>query len=79
MPVAAQDFLRLRATRGLVLAFFAITAFMWLGVIAAAKLGNVTIGKDGSEDQILREGSYVKSVKMRLRRRFRKNVGEESA
>jgi len=46
LPQATQDALRDRAKSGIVLAFFAITAFMWLGSLFMLGLGNVYIGKD---------------------------------
>ncbi|KAG4430010.1 hypothetical protein IFR05_014505 [Cadophora sp. M221] len=39
-------FFREKATRGIVLAFYAITAFMWLGVLSCCGLGNVRIVGD---------------------------------
>lgn len=44
------------ATRGMVLAFYAITAFMWLGVVACCGMGNVWIV--GEEHRTI-EGSWV--------------------
>ncbi|KAG4421958.1 hypothetical protein IFR04_004937 [Cadophora malorum] len=44
------------ATRGMVLAFYAITAFMWLGVVACFGMGNVWIV--GEEHRTI-EGSWV--------------------
>ena len=32
------------------LSFFAISAFMWLGVLAVCGLGNVNIAKNGKEE-----------------------------
>lgn len=39
-------FFKEKATRGIVLAFYAITAFMWLGVLSCCGLGNVRIVGD---------------------------------
>ncbi|PVH88698.1 MFS general substrate transporter [Cadophora sp. DSE1049] len=44
------------ATRGMVLAFYAVTAFMWLGVVACCGMGNVWIV--GEEHRTI-EGSWV--------------------
>lgn len=57
----AQAFLRDRANRGIVLAFFALTSFMWLGVIVIMWMGNVKIGKKGAKDTMTK-GSYVGSL-----------------
>jgi len=48
------------AREGIVLAFFALTAFLWLGVVAMIGLGNVRIAKEGERDR-LAVGSYVGS------------------
>jgi hypothetical protein len=56
------------AKRGIVLAFYAITAFSWLGMVSMAGLGNVRIGKRAngkkSQDQVSM-GSYVVGLLMR--------------
>ena len=56
--------------RAIVLAFYAITAFLWLGLISMIGMGNVKIGKkaDGkkSQDQVWM-GSYVVGLLMRRR------------
>lgn len=44
------------ARRGLEMAFWAITAFMWVGVVASTFLGNVRVGKEGDR---LTKGSFV--------------------
>ncbi|KAF8863934.1 MFS general substrate transporter [Acephala macrosclerotiorum] len=67
LPESQQAYLREKALRGIVVAFFAITAFMWLGVVAALGLGNVRIGKDGNKDEIVAHGSYVGSLIWRRR------------
>ncbi|KAH7336399.1 hypothetical protein BKA65DRAFT_431983 [Rhexocercosporidium sp. MPI-PUGE-AT-0058] len=53
---AELAFFRAKATRGIVLAFYAITAFMWLGVLSCCGLGNVRIV--GEEHRTIR-GSWV--------------------
>lgn len=58
---AAQAFLRDRANRGIVLAFFALTSFGWLGVIIIMWMGNVKIGKKGAKDTLIK-GSYIGSL-----------------
>jgi MFS family permease len=62
LPEAELEYLRSRAMRGIVLAFFAITAFMWLGVVAVSRLGNVRIGKKGRPDQVVEKGSFLGSL-----------------
>lgn len=57
----AQAFFKDRAKRGIVLAFFALTSFGWLGVIVIMWMGNVKIGKKGAKD-ILIKGSYIGSL-----------------
>jgi hypothetical protein len=64
MSAQAQGFLREHAKEGITLAFFAISAFMWLGTVLCAGLGNVWIGKKGEEDEVAR-GSYVGSLMRR--------------
>ena len=59
---AAQVFLRSHAREGISLAFFAITAFMWLGLVAMMGLGNVDIGRsEGGKDGVVR-GNYLGSL-----------------
>ncbi|TVY81467.1 Efflux pump FUS6, partial [Lachnellula suecica] len=60
MPAQDQDYFREKAKRGIVLAFYALSAFCWLGVLACMILGNVRIGKDGRKDEICK-GSYIGS------------------
>lgn len=56
-----QAFLRERAKRGIVLAFYGLTSFGWLGVGFALALGSVRIGKRGKRDTVVR-GSYLGSL-----------------
>ncbi|KAL2068907.1 hypothetical protein VTL71DRAFT_15245 [Oculimacula yallundae] len=49
-------FFKAKATRGIVLAFYAVTAFMWLGVGACCGLGNVWIM--GDEHRTIK-GSWI--------------------
>lgn len=58
LPAAELEYFRYAATKGIVLAFFAITAWLWLGVVASTLLGNVRIGKDGKENKIAEKGSF---------------------
>jgi MFS family permease len=76
LPTEQQAFLRQKALRGIVVAFFAITAFMWLGVVAALGLGNVRIGKDGRKDEVLKSGSYVGGL---IRGKKRKEFQESAS
>jgi hypothetical protein len=64
MSEAVQAFLRDRARAGISLAFFAISAFMWLGLVVTAGLGNVDIGskRDGSAGDRVVTGSYLGSL-----------------
>lgn len=62
LPPDELVFFRGKAQRGIVLAFWAITAFMWLGVVVSMALGNVRIGKGEEGDQITGKGSYVGSL-----------------
>lgn len=61
MSPADQEYFREKAKRGLVLAFYALSAFCWLGVFACLALGNVKIGREGGKDKICR-GSYIGSL-----------------
>ncbi|KAE8452510.1 hypothetical protein EG329_000413 [Mollisiaceae sp. DMI_Dod_QoI] len=69
MSSSQQAYLREKALRGIVVAFFAITAFMWLGVVAALNLGNVRIGKNGKKDEVLASGSLIGSLLWGRRRK----------
>lgn len=81
LPQSEQDELRNSAKRGIVLGFFALSAFSWLGVLLMGGLGNVWIrrgGGDGGEgvsvdemgesggDKVVR-GSYIASLFSRRR------------
>ncbi|KFY41611.1 hypothetical protein V494_02881 [Pseudogymnoascus sp. VKM F-4513 (FW-928)] len=57
----AQEYFRDGAKRGIVLAFYALSSFGWLGLIFTLALGNVTIGKKGKADRVVR-GSYLGSL-----------------
>lgn len=58
LPVDELVVFREQASQGIQLAFYAITAFMWLGVLACCGLGNVRIGREGRGDRLIR-GSWV--------------------
>jgi len=62
LPAEELVFFRGKAQRGIVLAFWAITAFMWLGVVVSLGLGNVRIGKGEEGDRITDKGSYIGSL-----------------
>jgi hypothetical protein len=72
LPHREQEFIRQRASDGIVVAFYSISTFMWLGVIAVGFLGNVNIQKrskeadtleDGDTDtRSLTKGSYIASL-----------------
>ncbi|CAD6445438.1 85bf121e-5b81-4e68-8399-771efcf40ddb-CDS [Sclerotinia trifoliorum] len=66
LPLIEQDYVRDMAKRGIVLAFFAISAFLWLGVGASVGLGNAWIAKDGEEGMAKLgrtcEGSFIWSL-----------------
>ncbi|TGO86151.1 hypothetical protein BPOR_0330g00070 [Botrytis porri] len=53
---AEQDYVRNMAKEGIVLAFYAISAFLWLGVFASVGLGNVWIAKGGEEEVVKLNG-----------------------
>jgi hypothetical protein len=60
-----QGFLRDKAKSSIALAFFAITAFYWLGCVFMLGLGNVDIGKDGGEGEEranVTKGTYLGSL-----------------
>jgi hypothetical protein len=71
LPQQEQTFLRQTASNGIVIAFYGISSFMWLGVIAAAFLGNVNIQKRSNDGDVrddggtdvgsLTKGSYIAS------------------
>ncbi|KAK6612251.1 MFS-type transporter C16A3.17c 1 [Botrytis cinerea] len=66
---AEQDYVRKMAKEGIVLAFYAISAFLWLGVGASAALGNAWIAKGGGEEVGRTcEGSFLGSLLSRKRR-----------
>lgn len=58
LPANEMEFFRNAANKGIVLSFFAITAFLWLGVVASTLLGNVKIGKNGEESKVTKKGSF---------------------
>lgn len=53
-----QEFFREKAKIGMVLAFYALSAFCWLGVLACSALGNVRIAKGAREDEVCK-GSFL--------------------
>jgi hypothetical protein len=68
LPQAEQLYVRRKAKDAIVIAFYAISAFMWLGVFVMVFLGNVDIKKhndisqDGETDvSSLTKGAYVAS------------------
>ncbi|KAL5350340.1 hypothetical protein ACLOAV_003907 [Pseudogymnoascus australis] len=58
---AEQVYLQDRAKSGIVLAFYALSSFGWLGLIFTLALGNVTIGKKGNANKVIK-GSYLGSL-----------------
>lgn len=72
LPRSEQDFIRQKASDGIVVAFYGISSFMWLGVLVVCFLGNVNIQKrskeidtleDGDTDtRSLTKGSYIASL-----------------
>jgi hypothetical protein len=66
LPAKDLEFFRDVSREGIVLAFFAITAFLWLGVVASILLGNVRIGNNYEENKVTEKGSFILRV---LRRR----------
>lgn len=65
LGTAELAFFKDKATKGIVLAFYAITAFMWLGVFSCCGLGNVRIV--GDEHRTLK-GSWVGSLLSKKKR-----------
>lgn len=76
LPEGQQEYLRRKAKAGIITAFYGISAFMWLGLVSIAFLGNVDIKRDAKDIDTyedgetdvgsLTEGSYLGSF---LRRR----------
>ena len=73
LPPEQREYLRSQASDGIVIAFYGISSFMWLGVVAVLFLGNVSIRKDATEVDIrsdgetcdvgtLTNGSYIASL-----------------
>jgi hypothetical protein len=60
LPPAVQAAFRSDARRGIVLGFFALSAFAWLGCIAMMGLGNVKIGQGADGEEAKREDEIVK-------------------
>ena len=56
LPQREQAFLRQKASDGIVIAFYGISSFMWLGVIAAAFLGNVNIKRQTNDGDVRDDG-----------------------
>jgi hypothetical protein len=56
-----QTGLRDQAKRSITVAFFAITAFMWLGMLAIVALGNVNVVAKGGEHVVIK-GSFLGSL-----------------
>ena len=56
LPPREQEFIRQKASDGIVVAFYGISSFMWLGVIAVCFLGNVNIQKRSKEADTLEDG-----------------------
>ncbi len=84
LPEDVQTFIRERAREAIVVAFFAITAFMWLGLFVVAGLGNADIKRSKTVEEAAQEedrfaesltkGSFLMSL---VRRRGRDvEVGE---
>lgn len=76
LPDAAQQLLVNTAKNAIVLAFYAITAFGWLGLVLMLGLGNVSIGrKDKGEkekkDDKVWMGSYPVGLLMRRQNGWR--------
>lgn len=69
LPEEEQEHVRGKAQAAIVVAFYGISSFMWLGVVAMAFLGNVNIKKDADDTagggetdaSSLTKGAYVVS------------------
>ncbi|KAH6672950.1 MFS multidrug transporter-like protein [Halenospora varia] len=62
LPAATQAYLRDRASTGIVLGFFALSAFAWMGLVTMIGLGNVQIAKEEGQKDELCKGSYIVSL-----------------
>lgn len=71
LPANEQDYVRQHAKSSIVIAFYGISSFMWLGVIAAMFLGSVNIKNSAKDETSLEErpdqehltkGSYLGSL-----------------
>lgn len=78
-----QAYFREKSKSSITLSFFALSAFMWLGVLAVTELGNVGITKSGKGDEEDTEngpsgnvvkGSYIRSLLHRHRGDARKGT-----
>lgn len=56
LPPEQQQYLRAKASNGIEIAFYGISSFMWLGVIAVVFLGNVNIQKESEDDDTYQDG-----------------------
>ena len=60
IPDSEHDYFKLKAKEGMIRAFFAQSAFLWLALLAMTWMGNVKIGKREDADQVT-AGSFVGS------------------
>ncbi|EPE32231.1 MFS general substrate transporter [Glarea lozoyensis ATCC 20868] len=62
LPSGIRDAFRDDARRGIVLGFFALSAFAWVGCVVVLGLGNVWVEKGGEGKGEVVEGSYLGSL-----------------
>lgn len=75
-----QAYLREKAKGAIALAFFAISAFMWLGCVFMTGLGNVDIGKEKGEGEDLANvttGTYLGSLLRKRRVQKERGLNED--
>ena len=71
LPLDAVAYLRDQSRKAIIVSFFALCAFLWLGVVAMAFMGNVHIQKDSKavdkgkrdfSEHVVVKGSYLGSL-----------------
>ena len=60
IPVSEEAYFKLKAKEGMIRAFFAQSAFLWLALLAMTWMGNVKIGKCGDVDEVAK-GSFIRN------------------
>jgi hypothetical protein len=89
LPSDAMTYLRDQSRKAIRVSFFALCAFLWLGVVAMAFMGNVHIQKDAKavdkgkrdfSEHVVVKGSYLGSLlsKRRLNSEREKGVVQQT-